>query len=127
MSVAQTIKKMAIEAVNANSPLQFIEGEVYSAPPNIQLRLKNNSKLVIPSEFIHIAEHLTRHKRAVNITSLNVGDLMTSAGDPEHTHNIQSLSLKNAEIEFTDQLKKGDKVMVAAIQGGQSFFIIDKF
>lgn len=127
MSVAQTIKKMAIEAVNANSPLQFIEGEVYSAPPNIQLRLKNNSKLVIPSEFIHIVEHLTRHKRTVNITSSNVGDLMTSAGDPEHTHNIQSLSLKNAEIEFTDQLKKGDKVMVAAIQGGQSFFIIDKF
>jgi|SRR5690625_3177270 len=127
MSVAQTIKKMAKEAMDASSPLQFIEAEVHSAPPNIQIRLKDNKKLLIPSEFIRISEHLTRHKRTANISSSNISESMTSAGEKSHTHNIQSLTLKNAEIEFVDQLKIGDKVMVAAIQGGQSFFIIDRF
>ncbi len=106
MSIAQTIKKMALEAIDTNSPLQFIEGEIHSAPPNIELRLKNNPKLIIPSEFIIVSEYLTKYKRTVN---------------------MPSLSLKNAEIEFLEELKTGDKVMVAAIQGGQSFFIIDRF
>lgn len=116
-----------MEAVRAGGPLEFIEAEVYSAPPSIKLKLKGNDKLIIPSAFIRIPEHLTRHKRVANISSSYVSESMTSAGDPSHTHNIRSVSLKNAEIEFIDELKKGDKVMVAAVQGGQSFFIIDRF
>ncbi|MEN1969030.1 DUF2577 domain-containing protein [Lentibacillus sp. N15] len=127
MSIAQTIKKMANDAVNANNPLQFVEGVVHSPPPNIQLRLKSSSKLIIPSEFIIVSEHLTRHTRTANITSSNISSSMASAGDPSHTHGINSLTLRSAKIEFTDELKKGDKVMVAAVQGGQSFFIIDRF
>lgn len=127
MSLSQTIKKMAYEAIMAGNPLQFIEGEIHSPPPNIRLKLKNNPKLIIPSEFIRISEHLTRHKRTADISSSSVSGSTTSAGDPTHTHNIQSITLRNAVIEFTDELKKGDKVMVAVIQGGQSFFIIDRF
>lgn len=125
MSLAQTIKRMAKETMDSSGPLQFLEGEVYSSPPNIKLKLKDNSKLIIPSEFIRVAEHLTRHKRIANI---NGGSGSTSsAGDPEHTHDIQSLQFDNAQIEFVDELKIGDKVMVAAVQGGQSFFVIDRF
>jgi hypothetical protein len=123
----QIIKKMAIEAINAQGAFEFLEGEVVSSPPNIRLRLKRNSKLVIPSKFIIVPEHLKRHKRRANISSSNVSESMSSAGDPSHTHNITSITLNNAEIEFTDELKVGDRVMVAAIQGGQSFFIIDRF
>lgn len=108
MSIAQTIKKMAIEAVNASSPLQFIEGEVISNPPNIQLRLKNNPKLEIPAEFITIPEHLKRQKHTVTFSDND--DIKGSA-----------------TLEFANELKTGDKVMVVAIQGGQSFFIIDRF
>lgn len=102
MSIAQTIKKMALESMKASSPLQFIEGEVQSSPPNVQLRLKNNPKLIIPADFIIVPEHLTRHTRTAMI-------------DGSHVN-----------VSFTDGLKAGDKVMVAAVQGGQSFFIIDR-
>jgi len=127
MSLNQIIKKMAVEAMNAGGAFEFIEGEVYSAPPNIKLKLKNNNKLIIPSQFITVPEHLKRHKRKANISSSNVSESMTAAGDPSHTHNITSITLRDAEIEFTDELKVGERVMVAVVQGGQSFFIIDRF
>jgi hypothetical protein len=127
MSLGQTIKKMAMETINSSSPLQFMEGVVHSAPPNIQIKLKDNPKLVIPSKFIRVAEHLTRHSRTADISSSNISSSLSRAGDPQHTHSVNSLTLNNATINFTDELKKGDKIMVAAIQGGQSFFIIDRF
>jgi Protein of unknown function (DUF2577) len=101
--VIQTIKKIALEAVQAESPLRLVEATIVSPPPDIQIRLKNNPKLVIPSDIISIAEHLTRHKRQIRVNGGTV-----------------------QEYEFMDELKTGDKVMVAAIQGGQSFFIIDR-
>lgn len=127
MSLGQIIKKMASEAGLANGPLEFIEGVIHKAPPSMELKLKGNEKLIIPSDFIRVSEHLTRHSRRVDISSTNIDGTLSRAGDPPHAHSIQSLSVSNAVMEFTDELKKGDKVMVAAIQGGQSFFIIDRF
>ncbi|AUJ25197.1 DUF2577 domain-containing protein [Virgibacillus dokdonensis] len=126
MSIGQTIKKMAKEAVDASKPLQFVEGVIHSISP-VQLRLKQNDKLIIPSDFIHVARHLTQHTRTATISTGSVGEKMTLAGDPEHAHNIHSITLNNATIHFSNALQTGDKVMVAVIQGGQSFFIIDKF
>lgn len=84
----QTIKKIALEAVQAESPLRLVEATVVIPPPDIQIRLKSNPKLIIPSDIISIAERLT---------------------------------------EPGKELKIGDRVMVAIIQGGQSFFILDRF
>jgi hypothetical protein len=123
----QTIKRLAMEAMLNSSPLQLIEAVVVSSPPDIKIKLKDNAKLVIPNDLIMVSEHLTRHTGTGNISNANVSGNLSDAGDPKHTHNIQSLSLSNAKIDFTDELKNGDRVMVAAIQGGQSFFIIDRF
>ncbi|EID42851.1 DUF2577 domain-containing protein [Parageobacillus thermoglucosidasius] len=99
----QTIKKIALEAVQAESPLRLVEATVVSPPPDIQIRLKGNPKLLIPSDIISIAEHLTKHKRQIRVNGGTV-----------------------QEYEFVDELKMNDRVMVAIIQGGQSFFIIDR-
>ncbi|ANB56129.1 hypothetical protein GFC29_3133 [Anoxybacillus sp. B7M1] len=85
--MVQMIKKIALEAVQAESPLRFLEAIVVSAPPDFQIKLRDNNKLIIPEDLISIAERLT---------------------------------------ELGKELKIGDRVMVAAIQGGQSFFIIDR-
>lgn len=127
MNLGQMIKKLSLESFNSSSPLQFFEGVVHSAPPNIQIKLKDNPKLIIPRKFIRISEHLTRHSRTVNISSSNITSSLSRSGDPEHAHDVNSLSLNGATLNFTDELKKGDKIMVVAIQGGQSFFIIDRF
>ena len=98
----QLIKNIAIDAFKGSAPLRFLEAVVVSSSP-IKIKLRNNDKLVIPSEVILIAEHLTKHTRQIKVN----GTVET--------------------CEFMDELKNGDRVMVAAIQGGQSFFIIDRF
>ncbi|WP_368653772.1 DUF2577 domain-containing protein [Ornithinibacillus sp. 4-3] len=125
-SLGQLIKKMAKESMEAGKPLQLVEGVIQSTSP-ITLKLKQNEKLIIPSDFILVAHHLKSHTRVATISTSSVGETMTEAGDPNHTHNIQSITLNNAHIQFASALQTGDKVMVAVIQGGQSFFIIDKF
>jgi hypothetical protein len=99
----QTIKKIAIEAVESMQPLELMEAEVTSASPNLEIKLKSNAKLLIPNELINVAEHLTNHKRQIRV---NGGTVQT--------------------YEFMDELKVGDKIMVASYQGGQSFFIVDR-
>lgn len=126
MSISQTIKKMAKEAMDSGSPLQLVEGIVQSPLPNIQLKLKSNSKLIIPSDLIGVAEHLTSHTRTANISSSKVSGNTDESGDPEHKHKIDSVSLTSTTISFDSNLNTGDKVMVAVVQGGQSFFVIDK-
>lgn len=100
----QIIKKMAAEAALSGEPVQYYEALVVSAPPNLQIKLKDNAKLVIPKDLITVSEHLTKHTRRVKVD-----------GGGTQTH------------EFIDELKKGDKVRVASMQGGQSFFILDRF
>jgi len=82
------IRRIAATSGNGEhgeTPLQLVEGIVVSSPPNIQIKLKDNDKLIIPSELIQAAEQI--HKLGI------------------HT---------------------GDQVMVAILQGGQSFFIVDR-
>lgn len=104
-NLAQLIKKIAVEAVEANKPLHFVEGIIQSTTP-VSLKLKKNDKLIIPSDLITVADHLTpQSKKAI----------------------IRGEETTEVTIEFGSQLDIGNKVMVAVIQGGQSFFIIDKF
>lgn len=105
-NLAQLIKKIALEAVESSSPLRFVEGSIQSTSP-LSLRLKKNSKLIIPSELITVADHLSSQKKNAVIVNDGGGESVT--------------------IEFESQLEVGNRVMVAVIQGGQSFFIIDKF
>lgn len=119
----------------------LMEAEVIAAPPELKIRLKSNDKLMIPKELIVVAEYLCKHKRKVTITnngkttidSSSVTDSMSVEGYRPHVHDISSLKLSDSnftltegEIEFLDELKKGDKVMVATFEGGQKFFIMDR-
>lgn len=172
------IKKMAKDAIDSASPLQFYEATVVTEPPNISIRLRGNSNLVIPKEIISVASHLKLHKHRVTIpgrtyTAQSSGSHShTSSGSTNssgaHTHSVNgttgeedghshsvdaktdtdgmhshSFSLSTNSTgshthavfspertiethEQDDRLKKGDHIMVAALQGGQSFFVLDR-
>lgn len=99
----EVLKKIAIDAMNSSGPVRLTEATVTSEPPNLEIRLRGDAKLTIPKELLVVSEHLTRHKRSI---VLNGGT--------------------TSKLEFIDELKYGDKVMVIALQGGQKFYISDR-
>lgn len=98
----QRLMNIAMQGFEVKGPLRMLEAVVVSDSP-VSIRLKSNAKLEIPNEIIIVSEHLTNHTRQMRV---NGGTVQT--------------------YEFMDGLKTGEKVMVAAIQGGQSFFILDR-
>ncbi|KAA6450338.1 DUF2577 domain-containing protein [Bacillus swezeyi] len=101
MRLSDAIKELALGAVESESPVDVMPAEVLSASP-LSIRIRDNDKLVIPSDLLVVAEHLTDHTREIEMD----GEKKT--------------------IRFYNQLNTGDYVMIAAMPGGQSFFVIDK-
>ncbi|MFT0802218.1 DUF2577 domain-containing protein [Bacillus swezeyi] len=101
MRFSDAIKELALGAVNAESPVDVMPAEVVSAVP-LKLKLRDHEKLVIPSDLLVVARHLTEHTELIRIDG------------------------EEKTIRFYNQLHAGDHVMIAAMPGGQSFFVIDR-
>lgn len=136
---------------NKDIGLEF--GTVTSAPPEIKIKL-DNMQDELEAEDLIILEHLTNHKRKVKLsipklTLTNfqssgapvIGATMSSAGDPSHTHGLTFNSLQFSgegqastpnneaqyvELEFMDELKEGDRVILMEIMEGQLFVVLDR-
>jgi Protein of unknown function (DUF2577) len=75
---------------------------VTSAPPDLKIKV-DNMKVELDRDDLIVAQYLTKHKRQVKI---NGGETI--------------------ELEFQDELKPGDRVIVASANNGQLYFVIDK-
>ncbi|MEK5496731.1 MULTISPECIES: DUF2577 family protein [Bacillus] len=87
MKLSEAIKRLAVNAVDAQSPTELVLGDVVSVSP-LSVRLNENDKLIIPEELL-----------------------------------IWPARLDEGE---DDELEEGDSVMVLAMTGGQTFYILDK-
>ncbi|HFU4567740.1 TPA: DUF2577 family protein [Bacillus cereus] len=87
MKLSEAIKRLAANAVDAQSPMELILGDVVSVSP-LSVRLNENDKLIIPEELL-----------------------------------VWPARLDEGE---DDALEEGDSVMVLAMTGGQTFYILDK-
>lgn len=51
MKLSEAIKRLAVNAVDAQSPMELILGDVVSVSP-LSVRLNENDKLIIPEELL---------------------------------------------------------------------------
>lgn len=156
MSLGDLIKQHSMKSVRSLKLLELMEAEVAEAPPNLKLKLKGNDKLIIPKELIVVAEHLCEVKRKVHLNGsgktavgkhsfdMTLTEMLHAipppAVDEMHKHaskvevalSDRSFAMEEGELHYInddkkdDLLKKGDKVMVASFEGGQTFFVIDR-
>ncbi|MFP7170763.1 DUF2577 family protein [Terribacillus sp. 7520-G] len=98
MRMADAIKILAKGAVNAGNPIDLLIGEVVSVSP-LEVRLRENNKLVIPEGLISVADHLKDRAVMVEIDG------------------------EEKKMRMKSELNNGDKVMIASLIGGQSFFL----
>ncbi|WP_176560340.1 DUF2577 family protein [Brevibacillus dissolubilis] len=141
MSLGELIKQHSLKSFQSIKVTSLMEAEVIAAPPELKIKIKGNDKLIIPKELIVVSQHLCKHKRKVTIKNDGKTDLtggkpsvsMSVQGYQPHVHQVSKVDLTSAtltsteaEVEFLDELKQGDSVMVASFEGGQKFFILDR-
>lgn len=113
---------------------------VTAAPPALKIKLDSDNLELEKADLI-VAQYLTKHSRKVTITNAGKTNLsggsvsvtMSPAGEGPHTHAVTAvghsganLTVTEATVEYLDELKVGDRVIVLSFNGGQLYAIIDK-
>lgn len=111
------------------------EGVVSKPFPDIEIKI--GGVVEADKDMLVIAEHLKKHKRKFNITTSYtdpkvVGSLQLNT-ETDPTNPIVKLTLKTkedgtstCEIEFVDELKVGDKVIVMPSADMQTYYVLDR-
>lgn len=107
-----------------NQDINIEFATVTSPPPNLKIKVDNMS-IELDKDDLMVAEYLTKHKRKIKFTSSSVAEAMSTEGFEPHVHDITSLVLEG-EMEFIDELKAGERVIVANIDSGQTYVILDR-
>jgi HSP20 family molecular chaperone IbpA len=91
-----------IQRYGYNKDVDFELATVTSPPPDIKIKV-DNVNIELDRDDLIVAQYLTKHKRQVKI-------------DGGAT----------VELEFQDELKVGDRVIVANVKNGQLYIVLDK-
>ncbi|WP_342556638.1 DUF2577 domain-containing protein [Lysinibacillus sp. FSL P4-0201] len=138
MSLLDLIKTTAMAAFQASNPVNIVVGEVIESKP---LKIEVHSKLILTDEFLLVAEHLTRHERIVslsyehvqNFSSGRIGDALKQTSSTRKNigesapNPYEKYEMKYAQFIYEDGLKIGDKVVLHRVQGGQKYFVSDRY
>jgi hypothetical protein len=108
-----------IKRVGANTDTRFDLGTVMSAAPNFRL-LIDGMKIELDADDCIFAEHLTEHARTVSIRSGNVVGSVSPSG------SLASFTLTEAEMTIKSALTVGTRVIVAQIDNGQTYVVLDR-
>lgn len=111
------IKEAAKEIMKSENPIEVMEGQVVSAPPELKIKIKNNNKMILSKQILVVPESLTDH---IKVADINCSSVSTSQG------SFSNFSALNAGITFKNALKVDDKVMLLSFGGGQRYFVIDR-
>lgn len=143
--LVQSIKKAALEAVDASKPAGVLFGTVINTEP---LEIDVEQRLTLTDDQLIISQHLTDYEVQVNVNwntsnalggeaySLKItGNTGSASG---HTHSKGSLAVDPAELGHShtlngqktmmimNKLQPGDQVILFRMQGGQKFIVLDR-
>lgn len=136
-----------IRAIGYNSEITFELATVTSAPPQLKIKVDHMSVELEKDDLI-VAQSLTKHKRKVNLKSEGgtkiFADIKTVKAPP-YQFSLSHLfggsgkleffgidmaaadqTIEEAELEFIDELKKDDRVIVVGMNEGQTYMILDR-
>lgn len=132
-----------IRQTGYNKDVDIELGAVTASPPEIRIKI-DNMPIELEADDLIIAEHLMKHSRKVMLTnsgntslsSASVSEKVEDAlvgGPYQHTHDITQVTLNagnftltEGTLTFLDELKEGDKVIVASANQGQTYFVLDR-
>ena len=126
MAGTETSIKQAIQRMAKVGAPELLEGTVISESP-LQIQIANDSKLIISEAISIVPRHLTEYKTTLDIKFS--GDTVldsTTEVNSLHSHKMKDFNIFNAELTVHNELKKGEKVHVLALNSGKKFYVLDR-
>lgn len=128
--MVQLVKKAAVEAVEASKPVQFLFGQVISASP---LKIQVDQKSIYTEKMLVLTRNVTEHEIDISISAQSVvishghpvTDTYTGGGTAQeinHNHPIKG----RKKIKVHNGLVVGDWVVMARIQKGKKYVVLDR-
>lgn len=128
--MVQLVKKAAVEAVEAAKPVQFVFGQVISASP---LKIQVDQKSIYTEKMLVLTRNVTEHEIDISISAQSVvishghpvTDTYTGGGTAQeinHNHPIKG----RKKIKVHNGLVVGDWVVMARIQKGKKYVVLDR-
>lgn len=117
----KTVKKTAVDAVEASKPTDVMFGTVVSANP---IKIQLTQKLTLGSAQLVLSRNVTDHtvSMTVNHTTENESGGSGDSSFASHSHaykGTKSFVVHNA-------LKAGEEVVLMRQAGGQKYIVIDR-
>lgn len=114
--LSQIIKKIAVDAVLSNKPLEIVKGTVISNQP-LKINLSqfidiDNESIIIPLDYIEHEEEVTILEQTINLTDEN---------QETKQYIIEEQTIK---IKKKSQLKDNDRIIMLKFDKGQKFFLL---
>lgn len=132
-----------IRTIGYNPEITFELATVTSAPPQLKIKV-DHMNVELEKDDLIVAQSLTSFKRKINLTSKGKTEVSSTSPSvgfemlPDGNGQINEISfssiglasadqtIKEAELEFLDELKKDDRVIVVGINQGQTYIILDR-
>lgn len=111
------IKQAAVEAVQASNPANFVYGIVTGIDP-LQIT-------ITPSLILNENDDVLKLCRNVTEYSLMI-DINWTQPDDESEAGMSTIISGTYQITLDNALKLGDNVLLAKVQGGQSYIVVDR-
>lgn len=116
MSLIKLIKQAAIEAVEQSSPMGIAYGTVTKINP---LEINVEQRMNVKGDMILLTSNVIDHEVKVEIDE-KTEDALTSQYN--HIHKYKGIK----EQIHKKGLKKGEKVLLLRINGGQKYIVLDR-
>lgn len=117
MTMLDTIKKAAKDAIEASNPVNLVFGEVRSINP---LMVNVDQRFNLTADFLIVPESLTKYE--LNLTHAHQYEDSTGSGSTQKTTD----NALTEPIVIRSGLQVGDKLILLRMQGGQKYLILDK-
>lgn len=127
VELLKTLKKAAVEAVDATKPVQVCYGKVTGTSP---LKILVDQKLTLGEGQLVLTRNVTDYQMDISVSHWTVAETkhthpVTSGGTATATsHRHQYKGRK--KITVHNALQNGDAVVLIREQGGQKYIVIDR-
>ena len=115
-NLSQVIKKMALDAVEANKPMELVLGSIISINP---IKISLSQLLIISESFILNPEGLAGQELTISLDEQTI----TLKNDEDELKEF-TIMPQDLNIKIKSHIKKDDKVFLLRLQGGQKYFIL---